>query len=182
MNSNLQWERLFNVPFDEEWDLIELDGGLHKAVRSSDIAYIAGFFDGEGCVNFQMVSGSTVLRCDITNTNPQILIQIQSIFGGRINSRKLKENWKVAYHLIIDSRHAVRFLDAISPYLKLKTNQATIAFMWEFLRNERLEKKLLRKDQEPMYILLRRQLSWLNKKGVHSDPEPIEEVLQNASS
>lgn len=139
------------------------------------VSYIAGLFDGEGCVNFTRSKGtnSLVLRATIVNTNRRVLEFVQSIFGGRIaEMKRVKDNWKIAYRLNLANRHAVRFLAAIDPWLMIKDNQATIAFEWEFLRDDGYSDEI-----KSSYELLSRQLTWLNKKGPSNEEEPFQKIL-----
>lgn len=83
-------------------------------------AYLAGFFDGEGCVES---NGSTV---SITNTYPDILYRFQRAFGGKVSpkvdngatSRRALWRWSVSGP---DARH---FLYVMLPCLGEKRAQA----------------------------------------------------------
>lgn len=142
------------------------------------LAYVAGLFDGEGCVNFvrSKNSRSLVLRAHIVNTDREILDFISSIFGGVVRQvTRRNDHWKTAYRLDFINRHASSFLEKIDPWLRIKSNQSTIAMGWEFLRSEGQAKT---KETWNAYALLERQLTWLNKKGIHNDPEPMLTVLK----
>lgn len=152
------------------------------AIPTPILAYIAGIFDGEGCVNFTK-SGkykALVIRASIVNTNLEVLEYIKSIFVNGIIIRtdhRRFPHWKPSFRLDYSNRHAVRFVEAIEPWLIIKADQAVIPTMWEFLRDERS------KDQGVLdaYKLIERQLTWLNKKGSGDrGPEPMVEVLREA--
>ncbi len=55
----------------------------------SQLAYLAGFFDGEGCVSITK-NGSVDLR--IVNTNKSVLEEFKDRFGGSVTSRKQRTN------------------------------------------------------------------------------------------
>lgn len=82
-------------------------------------AYLAGFFDGEGCIES---NGRTV---GVTNTYPDILYRFQRYFGGKVapktdNSRSGRDQWRWSCSGP-DARH---FLYVISPNLTEKRSQA----------------------------------------------------------
>ena len=92
-----------------------------------NIHYIAGFFDGEGCISGQMQG----IRIIITNTNLQILKDINHYFGfGKITNklRTSKDVYrKPCYQWICWSKDAEQFLKIIYPYLRQKKTQAKLA-------------------------------------------------------
>lgn len=88
-------------------------------------AYIAGLFDGEGCIRYH----DRCLRVTITSCYPHHLTQIMEHTGlGKIRRRrKRKPEHKTCYELAIDGSDGVEFLNLILPYLKEKRYQAEIA-------------------------------------------------------
>ena len=99
--------------------------------------YAAGFFVGEGCVNFSKRGRSRqqFLRVMITNTDPQILSDLQETFGGRLaKPRVLADGWKAFRQLILVGEEGFKFLRIVYPYLRLKKKQADLAFRFEFFR------------------------------------------------
>ncbi len=57
-----------------------------KQTITNDVAYIAGFFDGEGCVRIKRANqggNSYYITATITNSNKAILEYIKDIFGGK---------------------------------------------------------------------------------------------------
>jgi len=101
------------------------------------LEYVAGFVDGEGCIGFTRTGGKRryVPRISITNTNLEILYNLQSQFGGcisRLSHRKI--NWKQGYHLTLTSRQAITFITRIEPFLQLKREQAQLILLWDLLR------------------------------------------------
>src|SRR4030042_87280 len=108
--------------------------------RSTLLAYLAGFFDGEGCVT--IIKGKNhlgnvqySLRVIVVNTNEYVLHLYKLSFGGRIQKRKYKKpEWRDCYAWELGSTRAYDFLKCVYPYLILKKAQADLAF--EFQENQ----------------------------------------------
>jgi len=138
-----------------------------------NLQYAAGFFDGEGCVNFSRVRTSIFPRILVVNTNLEVLQEFQKKFGGDISKlSRAKNSWKVAYQWRLSWATAVDFLEKIYPYLKIKTQQVETVFAWDAVRPGMGN----RWDKETTDLLVER-LHFLNKKGTHSDIDPIEKEL-----
>ena len=58
-----------------------------------ELIYIAGFFDGDGCVS---TSGRR-LRVSITNTVRDPLVLVHRFFGGSINEHQRRGNRQLIY-------------------------------------------------------------------------------------
>lgn len=92
------------------------------------LAYIAGFFDGEGCISVHFASAehkNTILRASITQNVPEPLEMIQELFGG-----SLCRTNKKAIQLSINGKKAHIFLETILPYLTVKREQALVAIQF----------------------------------------------------
>jgi len=108
--------------------------------------YVAGFFDGEGCVNIT-VRGKVrqvCLRVMIVNTDASILQKINLSYGGRLTKpHSAKDGWKLTRQLVFMGAEAFNFLISIYPYLEIKKRQAKLAIdFWNFQssgRNQRCE-------------------------------------------
>lgn len=98
----------------------------------TDLAYTAGFFDGEGCISISK-NGAVDLR--IVNTAKNVLLKIQSIFGGSITDRTQKVN-KRQYAYSIYGNNAIEFLKLIRPYLLDKAKQADTILEYYSIRND----------------------------------------------
>src|SRR5215475_13682646 len=151
-------------------------------LTETEAAYLAGFFDGEGCINFTRAGKQKtwVIRVAIRNTDLSVIKYIQSIAGGRIETRTAypgKPTWKASHCLRWDWDHAIAFLEAIEPWVRIKKEQILVAKMWDALRN----RGNARPDEQyrDMILLLVSQLQWLNRKGKRreGDKEPIAETL-----
>lgn len=93
---------------------------------------MAGFFDGEGCVNIgaRGKCGNPFLRVQIVNTDYELLQLIQSQYGGHLRRRDQKghKDWKPFCYVIFTGQGAIEFLDRIRPYALLKHPQISLAF------------------------------------------------------
>jgi hypothetical protein len=152
------------------------------------LAYVAGLFDGEGCVNFTQAGKQRtwVIRVMIRNTDREIIEYLQSLFAGRIETKIAYPNkplWKTSYCWRLDWDAAIEFLEVIEPWVRIKKDQILVARLWDVVRNRdkgrpTKDNKKVNDDKE-MTELLVRQLAWLNRKGKRSDDdkEPMQEVL-----
>ena len=85
------------------------------------IAYLAGFFDGEGTVTLSHNSNMKYRRIQLSlvNTDKQILDWIIYEFGGRIaNKGRTQPHYKMRYQWILGSLKALELLKLLSPFLK----------------------------------------------------------------
>lgn len=96
---------------------------------TTDIAYIAGFMDGEGCIRIKKANqggSSYYIWVAITNSNKFILEYIQNLFGGSIRKAEKTVN-KDVYHLLITSSEATDMLKVLNLFLIEKKPQADLA-------------------------------------------------------
>jgi len=103
--------------------------------------YWAGFFDGEGCILISKEFNddgyhkqpSHILKITIANTNKKIMEEMK-IFANinKLYTRKFKnKNQRDAYYLNFKGVKALIFLKKITPYLKLKKNQASLGIYFQ---------------------------------------------------
>lgn len=101
-------------------------------MEETDIAYAAGFFDGEGCIT---ISKNGAVDVRITNTAKNVLVKLQNIFGGAITDRTQRVN-KAQYAYSFYGENAIQFIKTIKPYLIEKLPQAETLLEYYNLRNE----------------------------------------------
>lgn len=90
------------------------------------VAYIAGFFDGEGCIRIKKANqggNSYYIIAHITNTYRKTLEDVKELFGGQIRIQERGKN-KTVYNWCITSDEAQDFLTILTPFLKEKRKQA----------------------------------------------------------
>lgn len=110
-------------------------------------SYVAGFFDGEGCISSQesWIPGKYEkfprinLQISITNTDKEVLNLIRGRFGGQI-SKHTKKTGKLCYAWKLTGKDKMRvFLLSVLPYLIVKKEQALLALEFiDTLRKENL--------------------------------------------
>ena len=95
--------------------------------------YIAGFFDGEGCVTWVRSRPEyRTMSVTIVQKKPEILYLIQKKYGGKIYFKKDKSHcayWRICR--VIDIRN---FLSKIKPYCVVKLPDVIIAL--EYVNNQ----------------------------------------------
>lgn len=105
---------------------------VETIITEVEIAYAAGFFDGEGCVQLYMrPSGRTknCLRCALSayGTDPAPLYWLQERWGGRIRwddePKRLATGRRPVGRWVIFSNEAEIFARDILPYLIVKRSQ-----------------------------------------------------------
>lgn len=104
--------------------------------RRPSTEYLAGFFDGEGCISI-VGARSPILKVFLTNTNEGVLRNVQAGFGGRfeLKSRRQKEHWKPSFALTWDGWRAASLLERMMPHLVVKISQASLGLeFWKFSR------------------------------------------------
>lgn len=119
---------------------------------TTEIAYIAGFFDGEGCVRIKQANqggNSYYLIAHITNTNPIILKKVQGLFGGNTRLQEKGKN-KPIYNWYITSSEANDFLKVLYPFLIEKKSQAELGI--NFHQNK---EKMTPKEKQKNYQKMR---------------------------
>ena len=105
--------------------------------RAHDLAWAAGFFDGEGYVTIgrratkyrDKVYNGHYLRTGINHVRPEPLYEMQRLFGGKITqqpakgvvgNRKQRHQWKLS------TSAAAEMLEQLMPYLRNKQQEAQI--------------------------------------------------------
>ncbi len=89
--------------------------------NAEEIAYFAGFFDGEETITLSRAGNMKYRRIQLSlvNTDKQILDWIISKFGGRIaNKGRNKPTHKLRYQWILGGLKGLELLKILLPYLK----------------------------------------------------------------
>lgn len=102
--------------------------------KDSALAYVAGFFDGEGCIHahIRKRDGKTTkswLTVSISQKDPYILNYIQELtgLGGLYQYQGGIKKLKYWRYSITGTESVHQFLDTIFPYLLGKKEQARIS-------------------------------------------------------
>lgn len=110
-----------------------------KKLAETDKAYIAGFFDGEGCISIHKgkIYGKSInpyhrLTIHLANINENIIDYFVDFFGGyKRTNYKCRGKERPCHYWVISTQKAANFLKLILPYLKIKKEQATIAIEFQ---------------------------------------------------
>jgi hypothetical protein len=99
-----------------------------KQLNTTELAYIAGLFDGEGCVLLQKVRGGQGygLHLEIKITYVPTLEFIRDTYGGTLIVVKKRPPRKQAYGWYLHGKEVHNFLLAVLPYLREKKVQALL--------------------------------------------------------
>jgi len=133
-------------------------------MNKTDLAYFAGFFDGEGCItirNTKRANGriERQLCVSIGNTNEWIISQIQFSFDGYIWHNKAHDNNRDKWQLILTSRKALNLLESLLPYLTIKRAEAELGIKFQKRKVYRGSRRLPSKErvlEEAEQLLLRK--------------------------
>jgi hypothetical protein len=112
-----------------------------------DPKWIAGFFDGEGCVGvyFNNQCNGTKYYClsvQITQSGSigrVVMDQLKEQYGGSVYERKVGPGRKVNWKWSAVSNDAVAFLKDIVPYLFVKKEQAELAIQFQGISSKRID-------------------------------------------
>ena len=142
-------------------------------MSETDLIYIAGFFDGEGCITIDAWKSRKrqqfALRVRINNNDLEILTFIKNILGGSIciasRANEKHKTYKTCYAWAVACCSASRVLQKLLPYLKHTKKQALLALEFQeliqrgkFRGEKRLTDEELQKRQE-----IKQKISYLNK-------------------
>lgn len=99
-------------------------------MNDTDLAYIAGLFDGEGCIHWAKVRGYRYPHASIQMTTTGGLTLVVDLFGGQLSKHQDRRGHKDTYRWTAANRKALSFLKAIRPWLKEKAEQADKVFQF----------------------------------------------------
>ncbi len=94
-------------------------------MNNIDLSYLAGFFDGEGCISILKTTKkdwnpSYFLQAQIGQKYGDTLVWVKENFGGNMYTAR-DQTW------IVTNYKAYEFIKLIAPYLKYKKPQAELA-------------------------------------------------------
>jgi len=146
-------------------------------VTKTQMAYLAGFFDGEGCVTIRVDKtrfggrGHNYLCTTVSNTDREVLDHFRNVFGG--GSCNLVQFYTpigtLVHQWTVTGDRAYLILRAMYPYLRVKKAQAEVAM--------KFHEKRLKISLEEMRELAREcrkkltELKEVKKRQTGSDTE-----------
>lgn len=108
-------------------------------VDDKKLAYVAGLFDGEGCIT--TINNGTSLSINICNTVIEPLEFVKRLFGGSIYTQKSDNiKHKLLHRWAISGEAASEILQCLLPYLIIRKERAVlgIKFVSTFGQQEKI--------------------------------------------
>ena len=110
---------------------------VRKEYLSTDIAYLAGIIDGEGCIYIGNFSNNPKTgepyhqtNMQVTSTDQPLIDWLVVTFGGLFSKRTAKQHSinsrKQAYMWTASGERLTHLCELILPFLKIKTRQCEI--------------------------------------------------------
>ena len=106
--------------------LLNADKPLNVPTNSTELAYFAGIFDGEGHLEYtKNISGpSFYTRLNVTNTDLRLMQWISQHFGGRVSIRsRVNLKWKPTYNWRVGGEKVFKLLLSIHSYSLIKQDR-----------------------------------------------------------
>lgn len=95
----------------------------------TDLAWAAGFIDGEGHIGINMAGDSTQMAVSVSNTDLRSIKRFAELFGGKLHYTTPGTGGKRPVHYWRAAGHgAAGVLRQVYPYLVIKKEQADVAF------------------------------------------------------
>lgn len=139
-------------------------------LTETEIAYLAGIIDGEGCITVLVNStGSFTLRVEVGSTSKELV----EWFSEKVEqvpiffTKSKTELHKDSYNVMATGDKAKRLLEKILPYLIVKKKQASIALEYPSSDNRKMidSRKRYTAEDKLKQAIVYIQLKELNKTG-----------------
>jgi hypothetical protein len=113
-------------------------------LTETDLAYVAGIVDGEGCIQVQKYkkrkrerSTPYKLQLRVSNTDLRLVQHLQSLFPGYIyNGSEKRKNRRNQFYWHVNGKKAAHILEKLVPFLVSKKDQAEIAIAFQDTFNQ----------------------------------------------
>lgn len=132
--------------------------------KSHELAWAAGFFDGEGWIKIQKRGGKYLgfyLRIGINHVKIDPLKKIQSIFGGAIRrDEKVTGNRKIRHVWTLSTKQAEQALVTMLPYMANKNSVTELALEFQNTVGKHGDK--ISDDIQLLRFLLADKIKYLN--------------------
>jgi len=112
---------------------VNIESGVTgQKLTDVELAYFAGYLDGEGCFMYKNSP-----EVDVSNTYPHTLMLFKESFNGAVGLKSRGEGrTRTAYRYRVSGSNAIRLCKAVLPFLKEKKLQAkTLIEMFELPRS-----------------------------------------------
>lgn len=136
-------------------------------LENMSIPYLAGFFDGEGCISIYSAKyvvregnrKSYVLECSVGNCDPRPLQKFMELFGGSVRLKKEVKNYRLFYNWKVTTQKALAFLLQIKEYLIIKQDEAEIGILHQ-------NRKGVGRRNKTVETMLLEQSDWEKSKSI----------------
>lgn len=152
---------------------------------NTDLAYVAGLIDGEGCIHLEVSKGRWYQpRVSVGMTEPALplLTSLRDEWGGTLyQMRKPTTKWAGAWTWHMTGHPAAKLLTAITPYLRLKGNQAEAALklygiVMDLPRSPSGSQAIWSEEARAQCAEIREQMKAMNQKGPRALAQTVEDV------
>jgi len=92
---------------------------------NESLAYVAGFFDGEGCLMISRNGFNSSIIAQITNSDERVIHYINALLPGHIYGQKRYGRKKI-YRLVWRGEDAIDTIELLLPYLIIKKTMANL--------------------------------------------------------
>lgn len=138
--------------------------------RAADLGWVAGLVDGEGTITLGRNGRTYRVVFRVASTDRAALEEARAICGGigwiSPSGRPRKSNHKQGFTWQLYSRQAIRILEMIGPYLRIKRQHAAVALEYQRnLRSDRCANQSLTEEELWGREVLRGIMRELNRKG-----------------
>ena len=137
-----------------------------------ELAYLAGFFDGEGSIMILAQTGACRgpgryrLVLAVSNTVDHSVVRYVLAFGGTVIPVKAKNvRSKSSFRWMITSVGAEKALTGMLPFLRVKKEQATVALEFRKLFRRRVRGAKLNSSEVEQRNKFVHRIKLLNAKG-----------------
>lgn len=155
-----------------------MGGPRQPPLRSLDsptaVAYLAGMIDGEGTVGIYEARSTRSLRIShyvqvtVVNTDLALMDWLTATFGGRVDRRRdpsRNPTHKQPYAWRVHGPNAAALLEAVEPYMVIKSEQVAVARQLLALRRP----GPLTDDDVAERAALKTRMHELNRRGNPAD-------------
>lgn len=129
--------------------------------NDADLAYFAGFFDGEGSVSVT----NDVLRVSVGQLDKRPLLMMQGRWGGRLRLVPKGPTYRDIWHWTIESGKAMAVLEELLPHLIVKRDVALVGIDFQMLRHA--DRSAVTDDERSLRKVLADTLKFLNRKRTY---------------
>jgi len=112
-------------------------------MKRTDLAYVAGIVDGEGCIDITHRTRpghnfpDFVLRVNVVSTDLWLCQMLKMGFGGRVGIKSEGTAHRMpCWYWVVERKHAADFLKLIIPYMHLKKPQAELGIKFQNARGQ----------------------------------------------